>query len=188
MRAAPPEPEALEARLRHVVGVRKAGEPQRGGHVLASRERRPQVVALEHDRRVARAVGGELVLGEPAERAAERSHLAGRWLVEAGRERHQRRLAAARRPEYGHHLVALDAQVEAAQRDRLDRPGAVDLEDVEALERGPLQLGQVLLGLDVQALYSHVKLSLISRYASTLSTPVGVPRSITATLPFFASS
>src|SRR5438445_6515103 len=39
------------------------------------------------------------------------------------------------------------------------------------------------LGLVPEAGYFHLKLSIIRRYASTLSTPTGEPRSTIATLP-----
>ena len=75
---------------------------------------------------------------QPAERLAEGAHLTRRRLVEAGGQREQGALAAARRAEDGDELARLDPQVETAQRDRLDRPGAEDPEHVVELERRPL--------------------------------------------------
>jgi len=94
----------------------------------------------------------------------------------------RRALPRPGRPEESCDLVLLDAQVEPAQRDRLSRTGAEDLEDVVQLERAEGDL--VALGrLAVEASQRHRKLSIISRYASTLSTPTGVPRSTIASLP-----
>ena len=95
------------------------------------------------------------------------------------------RLAGAGRAEHRDELTALDAEVEAAQRDDVVLTGAIDLEDVVKLERPPIHLF-LTLGLPVEAPYLHLKLSIISRYASTLSTPTGVPRSIVATRPALA--
>ena len=102
------------------------------------------------------------MLAQRRQRAAERPHLAGRGTVEPGREVEHRALAGAGRAEDRDELPRLDAQVEAAQRDGLGRPGAVDPEDVAQLERTPRDL--VLdLGLAVEAAYLHRKLSIINR-------------------------
>ena len=60
------------------------------------------------------------------------AHLARGRLVERAGEREHRALAAARRPEHRHQLAGLDPQLEAPQRDGLDRPRAEDLEHVVA--------------------------------------------------------
>ena len=176
------EPEGGQGRVRIAVAPRQA---ERGGHVLVRAERRPEVAALEDERQVGGAKVRQLGLGQPAQRAPEHAHLAGRRLVEARRQREERALAAARRAEHGDRLAALDAQVEAAQGHRLRRPRAVDLEHVAELERRPFDRRRVALRLDVEALYCHLKLLEISRYASTLSTPLGVASSSVATLPPF---
>ena len=67
---------------------------------------------------------------EALQRALADAHLAGRWLVERGREREHGALAAARGSEHGDELATLDAQLEPAQRHGLDRSRAEDLEHV----------------------------------------------------------
>src|SRR5262249_21443929 len=110
-------------------------------------------------------------------------HVAGRRLVERRSEVEHRGLPGARRAEDRDELPRLDAQVEPTQGHRLDRAGAVDREDVDELERAPVDLLALGVGLAVEALYLDLKLSIISRYASTLSTLTGVPRSTIASLP-----
>src|SRR5207237_9557904 len=100
----------------------------------------------------------------------------------AGGQVQCRALARARRPEQRDELARLDARVEAAQRDRLRRARSEDLEDVVVFERSEHDR-IVPLRLAIEAPQRHVKLSIINRYASTLSTPRGVPRSTTARLP-----
>ena len=124
----------------------------------------------------------KLPLVEPPERATEHPHLAGRRLVEPGRELQHRRLPAPGRSEHGEERAGLDPQVEPAQGHGLDRSRAVDLEDVVQLERAPDDLDR-LLRLSVEAPQRHRKLSAIRRNASTLSTPRGVASSMTATRP-----
>src|SRR5207248_617019 len=68
------------------------------------------------------------------------------------------------------------------QRERRHGTGAENLEHVVELERAERQL-LAPLGLAPEACYRHRKLSIINRYASTLSTPSGVPRSTIASLP-----
>ena len=89
-------------------------------------------------------------------------HLAGGGAVEPGRKVEHRALARAGRPEDRHQLSWLDPEVEAAQRDGLGRPGAVDPEDVAQLECSPRDLFPEL-GLAVEAAYLHRKLSIINR-------------------------
>src|SRR5437879_3890240 len=115
------------------------------------RERGPQVVGLEDDGDVGGAVAGEVGLRKARQRASEGADLTRGRLVEPRGEREEGALAAAGRPEHSDELGALDSQVEAAQRDGLDRAGAIDLEDVEALEGGPLDRLGDLLRLLVEA-------------------------------------
>src|SRR5437899_1719049 len=95
-----------------------------------------------------------------------------------------RTLARARGPVQCDEFARLDPQIEAAQRDSLGRSGAKNPEDVVQLERAE---GEFLanIRLAVEAPQLQRKLSIISRYASTLSTPCGVPRSTTARRPPF---
>ena len=164
-----PRPRAKAERSERVVrsatGSSRPASRSAGGDVLPRRQRRPQVVALEHERYLARAVGRELVVVEPLERALADPHLARRRLVERRRQRQHRALAAPGRPEHGDQLAALHAQLEAPQRDRLDRPRAVDLEHVVELERRPVELLGVGLGFPPQARDFHrqVKLWIIIR-------------------------
>ena len=83
-------------------------------------------------------------------------------MVEAGREVQHCALAGPGGAEHGDELARLDSQVEAAQRDRLGRPRAVDPEDVAQLERTPRDLF-LDLGLAIEAAYLHRKLSIINR-------------------------
>ena len=166
-----------------------AGESQCELDVLARRQLRPQVAALKDDGQALRPVVRELPLAEASERDPPDAHVARGGLLETGREAQHRALPGARRPEHRDDLTRLDPQVEAAQRDGLGRARAVDLEDVVELERTPIEL-RYPLRLVVERLRGHFsrKLWIIIRYASTLSTPTGEPRSTTARLPFFASS
>ena len=136
-RARPKRARARRPRARR----RPAGQPQRERRCSPARSGRPQVAALEHDRDRGRPVERRAPLVECAERPAERAHLP------RGRRRRAPPRGAgtcssrARRSEDGDELAALDPKVEAAKRDRLDRAGAVELEDVDALQGGPLDLG-----------------------------------------------
>src|SRR5437870_962811 len=87
-------------------------------------------------------------------------------------------------PERGQRVVCTCRRhVREPQRERdvLRRAGAVDPEHVDQLERAPVDL--LPFGLAVEASYLHRKLWMIKRYASTLSTPTGEPRSTIASLP-----
>ncbi len=130
---------------------------------LERRQGGPEVAALEDDRDVAAAIRGELGFVEQPERAPARPHLAGGRHVEARGELQHGALPRAGRAEDGDELTGLDPQVQPAQRDRLGRAGAVDLEDVVKLERAPADLGALFLRLAVEALYFHLKLSIINR-------------------------
>ena len=99
-------------------GARRAGEAQRDRARSLAPTGAAKVVALEHDRDLAGAVGGELRLVEPRERAAERADLAGGRRVERRREREQRALPAARRAEHRDQLAA----ARCAGRARAARP------------------------------------------------------------------
>src|SRR5439155_42830 len=72
------------------------GEAQGEVDVLACRQQRPQVAALEHDRDLARAVERELAVVEPAERAAERTNVACGGLVQPSCEMQRSALPGAR--------------------------------------------------------------------------------------------
>src|SRR5580765_2029682 len=179
MRRARRKIERPECRGRHIAGGSDASEAHGCRDVLSSSQEREQVLALEDDRHAVRTERCELGLVEPIQRLAKRAHLTGRRLLEPGGELEEGALPGPGRPEHGNMLALLDAQVEAAQRDGLRRARAVDLEDVVELERrrGPFLLARWLA---VEARHLHLKLWIISRYASTLSTPTGVPRSTTA--------
>ena len=140
-----------------------APEAQRERDVLVRRQLRPEVAALEDDRDSPAAVLDEPGLVEARERSPEHPHLAGRRLVQPGRELQRGALPGARRPEERDELAGLDAEVEPAQRDGLHRPRAVDLEDVVELERPEADLLALLVRLAVEARYLHRKLSIISR-------------------------
>jgi hypothetical protein len=163
MGAARLQPERPERAAGAPFGVVHARHAQRDRDVLLRRQRGPEVVALEHDGQVACPVAGQLVLVQAAQRAPERAHLARRRLVQPGGQAHEGGLAGARRPEHGNQLAGLDAQVQASEGDGLDRARAVDLEDVVELERGPFDVRVALLGLEVEAPHSHLKLWIISR-------------------------
>src|SRR2546423_15006869 len=89
--------------------------------------------------------------------------------------------------EQRNELARLDPQLEAAERHRLRGARAKDLEDVVELERAEGDL-LALARLSVEAPYLHRKLSIISLQPATFSTPFGVPRSPTASLPCRGSS
>src|SRR5258706_15148578 len=98
---------------------------------------RQQVLPLEDDRDVPRAVRREVLLVHASERAPGGANLAGRGLVQTGRETQHRRLAAPGRTENGDELMRRDAEVEPAEGNRFCVAGPEDLEDVMELERAP---------------------------------------------------
>ena len=195
--AAPPESERIERGLSGGARIRVARELQRDSHVLTRRQAGPQVVSLEHERDLPGAVPRKPDFVEQPERVLAGADFTGRGLVERRRQRQHRALAAAGGAEHGDQLATLDAELQAAQRNGLDRARPKDLENVVELQcrPGDLLLGQ--LRLDVQApdlvggtqgVQCQLKLLIILRYASTLSTPLAVPRSTVARLPPPASS
>src|SRR5262249_42205412 len=177
------QPERGERVADRCVDAVTAGEPQRQRDVLAHREDGPEVPALEDDRRLLAAVARQLRLVEPRQRSPEDAHVTRRGLVQPGCKVQRGPLPSPGRPEQRHELARLNAEVEPAQRDRLGGAGAEDLEDVVELEGAERELLALLLGFAPEAPYLHRKLWIISRYASTLSTPTGVPRSTIASLP-----
>ena len=154
-------------------------EPGGKPYVLRRRQVRPEIPALQDERDLRGAIRGQLRLREPGERPAVREDVAGRRLVEPGGEAQDGRLAGSRRAVQRDQLTDFDDEIEAAQRDGLGRPAAKDPKDVAELERPPRECER-LLRLPVEALYRQRKLSSMRRYASTLSTPTGVPRSTVA--------
>ena len=68
--------ERPERRGRHIACASDAPETHGCRDVLSSSQERQQVLALEDDRHLARAVGREIALTQPRQRAAERPHLA----------------------------------------------------------------------------------------------------------------
>ena len=178
----PAQVEGVERVGNSVIDPPAAGKPQRERHVLAYRQSRPQIAALEHDRRFAGPEGCQLGLVEVRQRTAEDANVSCGRLVEPGGQMQHRALPRAGRPEHGDELAGFDPQLQTAQRNRLHGTGAENLEHVVELERAERQL-LAPLGLAPEACYRHRKLSIINRYASTLSTPSGVPRSTIASLP-----
>lgn len=175
--------ELREGRPRVFATSTGVSEIERGNDVLQRGERRPQVVALEHDCDLCAPVASKPAVIEPPQGETEGANLAGRGLIHARGQLKKRALARSGRPEQGHDLPALDPNVETAQRDRLDRSGPEELEDIVELERGPLELLRCADRFPVKAFYRQRKLRLIIRNASTLSTPLGAPRSMTERLP-----
>ena len=158
---APVQPERRQSPVGLGGRIPPAGKAKGELDVLAGRKIRPQVAALEHESDLGRPVGGELLLTEPRQRAAERADLTRRGLVEAGRQVERRALARARWPEDRHQLARLDAKLEPAQRHCLGGAGAVDLEHVVELERPEGDLRAFRLA--PEASHLHLKLSIISR-------------------------
>jgi len=96
-----------------------------------------------------KTVFGQRRLVKRRQRAPEGADLARRGRVQRRGEAEQAALAAARRADDPDQLSLGDLEVEAAEGNRLGRAGAVDLEDVVELERGPIDA--LLLGLDVES-------------------------------------
>jgi hypothetical protein len=86
--------------------ARHALQHERDGHVLGGGERGQQVEGLEDEAHVPAAEGGQLRGGELLRVFAEDAALAVRAVEDAGHDRDQRRLAAARRPHEQQHLAA----------------------------------------------------------------------------------
>src|SRR5262249_44691579 len=142
----------------------------------------PQVAALEDDSDVTSAMAGQFGLVQLPERATRHPHLARRRVLQCRRQLKSCALARTGWAVQRDQFPDPDLQIEASQRNRLGRSGSVDLEDVVKLERPEHKL-TTRLRLAVEAPYLHRKLLIIKRYASTLSTPTGVPRSTTARRP-----
>ena len=91
---------------------------------------RQQVEALEDEPDLLVADDGQLVLRHPRHVVAVEEVLAGRRLVEAPDDVHERRLAGARRAGHRHELARLDVEVHAAQRVDLDLADDVGLDEI----------------------------------------------------------
>ena len=141
LRSRAAEAEARRARGRPPARRRgRAREPQPSGDVLARGQRRPEVAALEDDRDLACAVGGELALRRAA-RASGRRRARRPPTARRGRPPDAAPCSCpTRRAEQRDELARLDPQVEPAQRDGLGRARAEDLEDVVELERAERDL------------------------------------------------
>ena len=92
------------------LGLREVGEQQRQLDVLARGEHRDQVEELEDEAHVARAQGGELVLGEVVQALARPRPPRRRRPVEAREEVEERRLARARRAHQRDEAALRDVQ------------------------------------------------------------------------------
>ena len=119
-----PQTEHAQSVLSRARGIVVPGQAQRDRHVLPCRQRRPQVLALEHQRDLPCPVAGQPLLIEPPERALTGAHLPGRGLIERRRQRQHRALATPRGAEHRDQLASLHPQLQAPQRDRLNRAGA----------------------------------------------------------------
>ncbi len=93
---------------------------QRQGHVFQRARARQQVEALEDKSEPLAADASELGLRQARDIDAVEQIAAGRWTVEAAEDRHQSRLAGARRPHDGHELAALDGEIDAAEGANID--------------------------------------------------------------------
>src|SRR5262249_49396690 len=156
-----PQVEAIEYPVDRVAElIAPSGESQSEGDVLSRAERRPEVSALEHDRNASRAIGGQLRLAEPCERAPTRDDVAGRRLLQPGGQVQRRALARPRGAQERDQLAFLDPQAQPPERDGLGRPRPVDLEDVVQLERPEGQLLS-LLRLPLEPPHFPRKLSII---------------------------
>src|SRR5947209_6706234 len=102
------EAERSEASCGLRLGVVVATQPQRDRDVLLRGQRGPQVLALEDDRQVPRAIGGELGLVEPPQRTTPYAKLARGGLLQARSQREQGALATAGWPEDRDELAGLD--------------------------------------------------------------------------------
>ena len=127
----------------------------------------------------------------PGQVDAGHDHATRRRSIRAGEKLEEGRLAGARAAHDGHELAPRDRQVDAAQRDRLDIGLAKDPDDIPELDdrRGPWFgdrwfAGRPLAsGGQAAGRQAHLKLWIIWRKASTLSTPSGVERLMIASPP-----
>jgi hypothetical protein len=106
-----------------------AAELDRQLHVLGSRQERDQVGALQHDPDPARAQPGPRGVIEVAQRLAVKEHRARVGMHQAGEQRHERRLAAARHADQARRLAALELEARTAQDMRLESCLAIGLRD-----------------------------------------------------------
>ena len=111
-RAAPPLL-ARDARVEH-----------RELDVAQDRRLRKEVVELEHEPDLLISDPGELRTGEAVHALSVERVRAVRRRVEATQDRHERRLARARRPDQGEELAGLHGQVDPAQRPHRDAVAA----------------------------------------------------------------
>jgi hypothetical protein len=102
------------------LGTGAAGvTPGRDQHVLQRRERRHQVVELEHEAERAAAAARQPVVVEVRGRLARDQDLARGRPIEQAHDVEQRALARARRADERAELAARDQQVHAVQHARL---------------------------------------------------------------------
>ena len=127
--------EQLERALAPLL-ARHAGVEHRQLDVAHDGGLRQQVVLLEDEADLLVADLRELGPREPVDALAVERVGAGRRLVEAAQDRHERRLARARRPDQRDELAARDRHVDAAQRVDGGAVGAEDLRQAGCFDDG----------------------------------------------------
>ncbi len=116
------------------LGALQPAHVERDPHVLLGRQRREQVVGLEHEADVAAAQVGEFFGVEPFRAVAGDGELARARRHDAAEDRQQRGLAAAGGAHQQRQLAGVELQVDALQRAHLDGPEAELLHDARRLE------------------------------------------------------
>ena len=125
------QPDELERVERAASGAARAlpRDEQRKLDVLDRAQHRHQVVELEDEPHVSRAVVGALAVGHLRQGRPLDQDLALVDGVEPGEAVEQRRLAAAARAHDRHHLAACKRQVDTTEGRDLHHPGVVGLHD-----------------------------------------------------------
>ena len=185
------KPDPGERRFDHCRVDRATGESRRQPHVLDEVEERHEVVALEDDTDRRPAQADPLAFVGTREIDAGDDDLACGRSIRTSQQVQERRLARSRATHQRHELTRRNLEVDTPQRDCLDIDLAIDLDDVDqaddrsvarsAGDRVPRNLRGELRWGDGSARchptrHLHLKLSIIWRKASTLSTPSGVER------------
>src|SRR2546423_203835 len=151
-----------------------AGKGRRKHDAFLEVEEVRQVLTLEEEANTRAADRVAPCLVDVRKNDAIDDHAPARGTIHARDEVQQGRLSGSRAAHQRDVLARGDPQVDAAQGDRLDVAFAVDPDHVAELDRRDVRLRPWQERLARR--HDHLKLVIIWRKASTLSTPSGVER------------
>ncbi len=129
------EPDRLQRRLAldHGLGVLRPANIERKAHILERRQRREEVVGLEHEADMAAPPLSKLLGIKPIQGLSADTHCAGGRREDAAEDRQQRCLAAARGPHQQCELARVQRQAHALQGAHLAGTLAELLDDIRRL-------------------------------------------------------